>query len=891
MSFVDPSVVQRVASDPNHSVYLSASAGTGKTKVLVDRYLRILLKGSLPNKILCLTFTNSAAGEMLTRIQEKLLKWANADEASLAQELQELTGTSTNNISRARALYDVFLDDFNNLKIQTLHSFCVDVLKKSSGYSLFFSDYEIIQGKRRHKLLHQAFQAAVQGMSKDPDYTHYLSKLTELYDSNRLLELVAEVFDNKMNLRLYLNRFQDLKSFNEENRKRYGIDNNSSIGQVLEEIINVNLPLLYECLEQLQENEEKLSEQLKIGLEKLLRVDTQAVEISDIMGCIEYIGIFLKDDGTKKVKLVKDAFKSKHQKYYQFLVDEQERVQVLGESLKSHTNCDMTTALALLCKAVLEIYEDLKLNKRYLEYDDLILHTIQILENADDADFVLYKLDIGIDHILIDEAQDLSKEQWRVIQLISQEFFVGLNARDCQRTIFIVGDFKQSIFGFQGAAPYYFEAVKKYYASKASNAMQKFLELDMNVSFRSTDAILSFVDQCFNHPHNKEKIVVNQSHHIKHPAFRRSDGKVEIWPLEEICDASSKRDKTEQLKWRIPENIPTVACPKRALALQIVDTIKTWIDSGRLLSGHQRPVQPQDIMILLRKRSEIVDYLIAFCRKGKIPVTESYSIVLGEHLAILDLLSVVRFITLPKDDYNLACLLKSPIIGFSEEDLFRVAHSSNSLERTEGRILANLKLYRPEVYIYLTSLIQRSKNFTLYSFFYQILFFDQKYDQFVHAFGENIKEILYLFLDAAVEFEKSECYGNPYQHFDAWIQSYHNTALVSNDNKGIRILTVHAAKGLQAPIVFLADSASSEQLQSNTIFWDDNCNMYMSGYKEFDSRTIKQLKGAYIKSQAEESMRLLYVAMTRAEDELYVCGWNNNRIANSWYRTLSDTKL
>jgi ATP-dependent helicase/nuclease subunit A len=396
----------------------------------------------------------------------------------------------------------------------------------------------------------------------------------------------------------------------------------------------------------------------------------------------------------------------------------------------------------------------------------------------------------------------------------------------------------------------------------------------MSISFRSTEEILNYIDEVCT------RFSLGVKEHFKHIAYRNGGGHIGILPL-------IKRIKSEKPEntWQLPEYNDTTYNPKKVTAVQIADEISKWLNEKRILYGHLRLIEPKDIMILVKKRSEFIEYLISELKKRDIPVLDYEKSNLNNSLIIKDMLSLIKFINLPSDEYNLACLLKSSLIGISEESLFILSFQRDKL------LWEELQIKEPDIYNYLNLLIEESKSLSPYQLFHKVLYRDKKYTNLLQRFGDKTKSIIEQFLFAALEFESSQVILNLHEEFYEWFKnnelSFSNT---SNENK-VKILTIHGAKGLQAPIIFLADAASSEQTPFENIFWDEKGNFFFSSYNEFDSQETKYVKETHKLKQKEENLRLLYVALSRAEDEIYICGWDNNRINGSWYDILSKIDL
>jgi ATP-dependent helicase/nuclease subunit A len=842
--------VQKQASSPSTSVYLNASAGTGKTKVLVDRFLRLLLTGTPISNILCITFTNLAANEMVERISTKLKVWSNLKTHELANELINLTGNtpSEQNINLAKSLYNDFITSENSIKIQTVHSFCNNVLNKY-----------VDSNKPRPKLaepnvIDQLLKETIYKIFLDHEndqLSEYIDNLSSFYDFNNLFEIIKTLMNKRNQLIIFKEIItqHDIDAF----YKTFFHIENENIEDIKAKTFNLN-PHFITALAQLNHANEKIFYKLSSAIEKKSYTD--------------YLECFFNKDGSIKAALCSKKFSESNPNIKVELLKEAERLNEIKNEINSLILYKFNASLFHLIFRVLEEFEILKATERLFEYDDLIFQTIELLTSSESALSILFNLDYQIDHILVDEAQDLSPLQWKIIKIISDEFFSGASSRNLNRTLFIVGDYKQSIYSFQGADPKAFIEIKDYFSDKIQNSGNEWLEIDMNTSFRSTSPVLNLIDNIFNKEEFNKAISYKEAK-IEHIPFRLGNGTVEIWPL---------IDKNEKIKldsWKFPETKFNLSDNKFILANEIVSKIYSWIKDERLLTGHNRPIQAKDIMILVRKRSELTMHLSSLLKNYNIKVYDLDKKFLSEELAVKDLLSLLTFITTPYDDFNLACLMKSPIFNITEEELFNLAYNRSDASLFERS--AQL----PEIYNYLTNVLDLAASASKPSeIIFTLLELDNMRTNFSRRFGPEINIVLDEFLNALLKYE-SENIPNIID-FLHWFQESQIQYSLPATNDGVRILTSHAAKGLQAPIVILADAASSEQSPHENIFWHHNVPFFLP-YADLETESIKSLKENNSKYRYNENLRLLYVALTRAEDEIYIAGIKNNKAEKSWY--------
>lgn len=806
---------QQTAAHPLNSVWVSASAGSGKTKVLTDRVLNLLLTGTAPEKLLCLTFTKAAAAEMANRITSTLKSWAIQTDDDLVQLLKELGGfyPSDEIIKTARSLFVKVLETPGGLKIMTIHSFCQSILKRFPIEARISPQFEVIDEVKSHNLMHQA----VNETFLDVRLKQQTSILSDyLYD-----KAIKNIFDMILQNQSVLEERLINKENNtlKNNLKTYlGIKKYNSKKEIIEEHFN-------------------LEEFNKLKSLYLTQKDT----------------IKKAQEKDPKAYLMYDTV----------------------NNLKSHQLTEVTLALIGLIQHILKKYKNLKKEESFLDYSDLVSITKNLLKKSGMADWVLFKLDGGIDHILIDEAQDTNPEQWEIIRLITEEFFSGLGREtEHVRTIFAVGDKKQSIYSFQGADPDEFERMHSYFKNKVQTSEKRFETVPLNMSFRSTDAVLRLVNLLLENPKARTGLL-NKDEEAIHIPFRAQDaGLVEIWPLEQPAE------KENILNWSFPE---TNKAPSAVtlLAQKIATKIKHMI-GHEILESKGRLIEPGDIMILVRRRNKIVSELVRALKEKNIPVAGVDRIILTEHIAVQDLISVARFALLPEDDLNLASLLKSPLFKLSEEDLFELAYN-----REKNSLYSIVQKKKPDIAKKLNQILNQADKMPVFEFFSYLLGPLNGRIDFISRLGEEVNEALDEFLSLTLNFETTEIPS--LQNFLKWISNRKVEIKRDLDQSGInavRIMTVHASKGLQGNIVFLPDTRSVPK-SKDTFLWTKNNLPIWVASSQLKTPLIDDIYDNLDSLQLQEYNRLLYVAITRAKDRLYITGWDNRKTKNpsksNWY--------
>lgn len=838
---LSPSQLQAI--NPRISCWVEASAGTGKTKVLTDRVLNLLLSNAPINRLLCLTFTKAAAAEMSNRLRNKLSEWTRLDDASLSHELKSLghEKASPDLLKKARHLFTETIETPGGIRIQTIHGFCQFLLRSFPLEIGLLPHFKIIDPIVVTRLRKEAFSQTLEAV--DDSVIDVLTKFLSLSQYEELLDNLQEKRPilQKILARNPKENACDIWAY-------FGFNEPLSVAEILKATPQSSLE--YKHLLEGSEADQKIVTSIK---------DFEA-----------YKSCFLTVEGDIRKRLISKGLEDKYPFLLEQVYREAQRVQMIHEQMKHQQIAEASTALLIFITHFFKFYEDLKNSKALLDYDDLLLKAVDLLKDAKNKPWVLYKLEGGIDHLLVDEAQDTSQLQWVLISHLVEEFF-GANTVDKSRTLFIVGDIKQSIYSFQGADPVAF--------TKIRNAFP--LELvDLSVSYRSTASILALVDTIFASP--SFSYIPTKGAYRPHQLHRLGDGGlVEIWPL------IKTPEKLEPEEWEMPRAQKQEEIPRLQLAKKIAKTIRGWLDTNEILESQGRPIRPSDIMILVRRRDVFVEELVRALKTNHIPVTGVDRMVLTEQLAVQDLMMVGDWVLLPQDDLALATVLKTPLIGLSEEDLFQIALNRGELSLWDH--LTTLVSFQ-ETVASLKMLLTKSKQMTPYEFYMDILSAEGGRKKMLSRLGLEAEEALEEFLNTCLQYEKDHIPS--LQGFLCWMKEYpvivKRNLEQSNEDK-VRIMTVHGAKGLQAPIVFLPDTTQlpsqrskvfSREAPTPLLIWVPNSTM----------KTEKVASLEASEKSNQEYYRLLYVALTRAEDRLYVCGWKSRQSTkgDSWYELIEN---
>ncbi|QQV75594.1 RecBCD enzyme subunit RecB [Rickettsia tillamookensis] len=810
--------LQQQASDPNTSVWVSASAGTGKTKILTDRFLRLLITGVEPANILCLTFTNAASIEMQARINSRLKHLSLCDTKKLEEELFLISGNKPlpQEIENAKTLYDKILNSNEPLNIYTIHAFCQKILNTFPLEAGITPEFKILEETK----LQDIFLNIRNKIYLNDEHNDLIKILLNRFHEITLQDIFTEIIEQKIKFKKL---FTHKTIPNEIYNKRLAL---GELNNIYDKVKNL-----------------------------FAEYDLE----------IEPKEIFFTKDGKKRKSLLSKELTRKYPKLLlelEKIISEIYRLEELRriEELEYHTN--LLTKLAYI---ILKKYDSYKEENNLLDYDDLIYYTEKLLNNKTTHEWLLHKLESEINHILVDEAQDTSPQQWNIITTLITEF----NAVDKpSNSTFIVGDDKQSIFSFQGADLHNFSLVNEQLKTNLTNANKKVKNITLECSYRSCAEILQFTHNVLkNIKSNYPDLFLSDNPLIS--SFRTHQGSITVWSLVTI-------EKQEELFWALPEDYKNSKSVADLLIEKIVNFIKGQIESKEILPSTSSRISEKDFMILVRKRDEFSNNLIKELNQAKLKVEISDRINLKENLTIMDLMSVAKFVLLPEDDLNLAGLLKSPIIGMNEQQLYELLVNKN-----DNSLWDNLSACE-EIYAKLNSLIEIYKISTAKDFFDLVvnnLNLREIYDD------DMINELLTLSKNYTNDID------NSLQGFIAWFEN--NDIYIKRDmehSDKIRVMTVHGSKGLEAPIVILCDSTTLP-VSSNKFIWDDKGEMFFSANAADIPAFLQDLKEAEKLKDLQEYIRLLYVAMTRAKDRLIICGFSNKAAApeNCWYEIVKQT--
>lgn len=846
---------QRLASDPAEHVWLSASAGTGKTYVLSARVLRLLLRGVAPDTILCLTFTKAGAAEMAERVHERLAHWVRLKAPELAAELKALDENfGPDEVVAARTLFAKVLEARGGgLRIITIHAFCQTLLGGFPMEAGIAPGFRPLEG-REEAVLQQ----------------NVLAEMVVDAERGRDLPLLADLQALSM-------RLGEGEVIRYLTRSAPALDALNELSERIEPVVRreMRVPLDYSSADIAAACENDAFD--RAYLMQLVAVlndwgSTRALDRIDIisnwlLGTAAQRAAELPKLARAWRKADGDVFASKgyvpNDPRYMPLV---ERIDAwAGDLLDQMSRADLAAATAAALRAAqayARSYAQAKQTRGLVDFNDQISLTRKLLAEPGMGDWIKFKLDQTTDHILVDESQDTNRAQWDIVDALADEFWAGEGAKpDVLRTLFAVGDYKQAIYGFQGTDPLHYERAGLSFELKAARAERSFQRLSLNQSFRSTPPVLDVVDAVIANV-GHEAMGLNEAAPLHGSSRSDLPGQVLLFAP---VTAEIGEDEAGEEEW--------LGEAPRVLADRLARQIKTWLDAPLWLAKNKgRALKPGDIMILVRKRGDLASLLVARLHQEGVPVAGVDRLRLQAPIAVQDLLAAMRFAAQPLDDLNLANLLVSPLLGWSQDDLFAVAHDH------PGRLWNTI----PDGAIrdVLLSLLSAADNITPYAFLENILSGPmQGRRKLLTRLGEEARDPIDELLNAALLFEREGTAS--LQVFLDWFDRGETEVVRDAGAAGdaVRVMTVHGAKGLQAPLVILADAcADPDQARETSFKWtiegvvDDLPSLKP---RKAEQALVASLQSAVEDAEAKakrEHWRLLYVAMTRAEEMLVVAG-------------------
>ena len=904
---------QVTAADPDLSVFVTANAGSGKTTTLVDRVARLLLRRVEPGEILCVTYTKAAAAEMQARLFDKLGRWAVADDRKLGEELAKLDGRDPSaltgaDLSRARRLFARALETPGGLKIQTIHAFCEKLLKRFPLEAGVSPGFRVLENEAAIALSHEAREDLARAALAAPDgpvgqaYAHFAVEL----DWGAFHDLLGKIETERGNLIAYVERVERGEAPGPH--RLTGADPERTPDDIESDF-----------LDWIDGSEwERVADGMATGSANDQKIAVAMDAISPANWSVAAMApIFLTGTGDARKSL---GTKSAPPWAVEFLTDLQLKYLSVRDSLRAARVADDTVKALTLARVHAALYEAAKRRRGALDFSDLVVKTVELLTRKANAAWVLFKLDGGIEHVLIDEAQDTAPDQWDIFKALTEEFFVGSGAERREpvtedtpaRSVFVVGDQKQSIYSFQGARPERLLIEAQAYESQIRDAGGQFRQVPLETSFRSTEDVLQFVDAAFAGAERTRALVGETGDITVHSAARVGQrGAVDLWPLFEDPEA------TDREAWNAPVDKEGVFSGRRKLAQALAREVRRQVEAGAAVHDREaglRPAKYGDFLVLVRRRDATFEEIIRALKTEGVPVAGADRLKLSSHIVFDDLIALGRFALYPDDDLSLAGILRSPLCDVTD---FGDAHSLYPLADAEARggrtLWAELRRRAHEQAewgrardLLQAALDDRARD--PFAFFSGVL-------NRVDATGQSGRGRILARLGREAEEAIDETLAQVLaaeQRGGADLETCLSLleaadVEVKREMEGarneVRVMTVHGAKGLEAPVVILPDTTSRSRPQGPTLMpalLDPNAPeagegwLMCPGRAGDDCEASARARQARIDRTDAEALRLLYVALTRARDRLIVMGRALKRPDvgyedKSWWSVIAET--
>jgi len=885
------SMAQHQAADPMASVWVSANAGTGKTRVLTNRILRLLLGGARAADILAVTYTRAAAAEMRNRLYDDLSKWAVISDSELTKAIRHVgvERPGQKHLARARRLFTLLLDDPIGLRIETVHAFAQSVLRRFPVEAGIQPYFELATSNQIRALRMEVADEVMR--SRERLVTEALGKLAEEIGQDQMMKLTGEIFNNYAG-------FMEVLAQDPVRVKRHlfaalGVpeaadDPGAALRALhqdaarLDDARRARLARFAAALEAGTDTEKRKAGSIRDWLARPADIREEMMD--------ELLQVFLTKEGRPRKKQVTKSVGEAFPDAIRIADDEAGWLEEMASRINAIRTAERSFPLLAVAEAMSRGYRRRKLHAGLMDYNDLIADTMRLLEAGGGAAWVRYKLDEGLTHILIDEAQDTSPSQWRILSRLAEEFFTGdedIRQGQPGRSLFSVGDYKQSIYSFQGAEPDLFHGQEANFNARAARARKPFRRVDLDISFRSTAPVLALVDAVIGassaaadenpggEEDRQERTLPGLGRAVRHGASRLgAAGFATLLDPVEI-----EEDTADQP-------------PEVIMARQIVAVLKSWIGK-RALPARGRVIRPEDILILVRKRKGFAQILDREIRLAGLPLAGADRVRLRDDIAVADLIALGRVMLLPEDDLTLAAVLKSPIFGLGEDHIFRLAHARG--EATLFQRLAMLASEDPDfaaAHERFTSLMGKAEASRPYEFYRQVLNTDTR-KAFAARLGAHVMDVLAEFLDAARQYET--LYPPSLLGFVETMETTEDEVTRESQTRGkseIRMMTIHGAKGLEAPLVILPDTLRDRrQVDRMLPISHEGLEIPVLPFKSGRiCESVQQAEEMQRRKAEAEENRLLYVALTRAEDGILIAGFtakSRRMMEGSWYEKIA----
>lgn len=859
---------RRAALDPQISAWVSASAGSGKTTLLTSRVLRLLLESPQLPGILCLTYTRAAAAEMQNRVHETLAGWASASDDALRDSMDGLFGLQPDKkkVHHARRLFAHVLERPHLVRIMTVHAFCQMVLRRFPLEAGLSPHATLLEGDQEVRFEERLFRRFAHLLKTDAALAAAFESFARRNSGFRARAMLQGVlrtgplwqdfFTRTPTQDIFASALRTVARVPQEKANDY-LARHCVPPEVPEARLRMALAIFRQGSARDQERATILGNWLAADGEARLRLFEN------------YIRAFLTKEGEPYKDVITKSMAAKYPDTAVALQEEAQRLCVVRATFSSLCFIESQLDFYVLAQALFQLFQQEKEAQGALTYDDLVLKTRDLLKKPGVAPWVLYKLDDGIDHLLIDEAQDTSPAQWQVIVALLDDFLSGSSARDTvARTLFVVGDEKQSIYSFQGADRQHYLSLQRRIAQRMEEARRPMAQVPLSLSFRSAPAILDFVDSVFAGDRARQGVMEQPvKHRAQHVGLK---GFVELWPTLKGAPVAAPA------RWQPPVRREDGKPAPVQLAERIASRIKDWLQDGVVLAGKdgEKPLVPGDIMILLQRRSQFLVPIVRALKEAGVPVTGIDRMQLTAQASVQDVLALCRFLLLPQDDLTLAEVLRGPFIRLDEAALFALAHQRPATLWDALQADKNAAL----VTDYLKALLALVDYRTPLALLHHLLFLPCPADErsgwraLLCRLGPDAADPLEELLAAARLHEEREVPSLQLFLQGLARQEGDLKREMGKEAGQVRILTVHGAKGLEAPIVFIPDLLhnAARAVSRDALFWHET-SLPLCADSENPSPLLVEAKAMKRSAQEDENRRLLYVALTRARQGLILC--------------------
>jgi len=879
---------QRRAADPTLSAFVTANAGSGKTKTLIDRVARLLLAGAAPETILCVTYTKAAAAEMQRRLFDLLGGWSVASDESLRADLAKLqgrqpSGYDSKHLSEARAMFARALETPGGLKIQTIHAFCEKLLRRFPVEAGVSPGFKVLDDAASAAVADAARRAVAREALKPGLLAEAYARFSVALDFGSFQEMFRAFEARRGAIAAYIDKCGGPAGVPKAVAGACGLDRLLDAEQVEAEALSppaIDAAAWRWAAEGLSKGSEKTD--VPNGL-KAAQVAEAAARGESRPELVREI-LFTKAGEPKKTCATKQVDPA----VCEFLKAEQARLEAAFATARRARVAEDTVYALTLAWFYVQAHAAEKRRSGGLDFADLIERSCALLDSEPAAAWVLYKLDGGIDHILVDEAQDTALDQWRIVRALTGEFFAGGERRSehrLERNIFVVGDEKQSIYSFQGAQPELLIHEFEFHRQRASGAGYRFERVDLLASWRSTPQVLSFVDATFSPPELAEAILPRASaEKIEHRAMRAEHaGCVDIWPLEQEAKGA------EREAWDAPLDAESETSANRRLAERIAAEIAALIERGDAVfdprierddggRGDWRPATAGDVLILVRRRKALFEDILRALKRRGIPVAGADRLALSEHIAFDDLLALARFVRFPRDELTLAALLRSPFCDVSDDSLYDLAHG-----RGRENLWARLRRRADErdewraARDFLQAALDEAQVRRPFEFYARLLTLSgpdgrTMRQRLLTRLGGEAEDVLDEFLAQVLAAE-----GRGVNELEGLAAAFAGLDItvkreMEAGRDEVRVMTAHGAKGLEAPIVFLPETTLTRTARGSPLMETEKGGFLWCASAANDCEASAAARERRAKREEQEAYRLLYVALTRARDRLVLCG-------------------